>query len=204
MGFMSRYTGTERVDVTDLGPDDGTEYWVEIRSSLSGDEWDRADAVHVKTNANLKMNSGKAKAARQAAARRRAAMAGGEDVDGDEDLTALLSFDTPAYKATVLEKGIVDWNLTDQYGRPLPLKDPQGRAASIAVLPGEVRDRVFERIEEGRPKKRSKEEDADFRDEVPVGGQARDLGSSADPGVVDAGDLVVASWADAGGGAGAV
>lgn len=196
MGFMSRYTGTERVDVTDLGPDDGTEYWVEIRLSLSGDEWDRADAVHVRTSANLKMNAGKAKAAREAAARRRAAMAAGQEVEDDEDLTALLSFDTPAYRQTLLERAIVDWNLTDQHGRPLPLKDKEGRAASIRVLPGEVRDRLFERIEEGRPKKRSKDEDADFRDEVPVGGEARVLDASVDSGDLDAHDLVEAHWAD--------
>lgn len=196
MGFLSRYAGTERIDVTDLGPDDGSEYWVEIRSSLSGDEWDRADAVHVTTSANLKMNAGKAKAARQAAARRRAAMANGQDVEDDEDLTALLSFDTPAYRQTLLEKAIVGWNLTDQYGRPLPLKDKEGRAASIRMLPGEVRDRLFERIEAGRPKKRTPEQDAEFPDDVPVGGAAREIGASADSGDLDAGDLVVAHWAD--------
>jgi hypothetical protein len=195
MGFMSRYAGTERVDVTDLGPDDGTEYWVEIRSSLSGDEWDRADALHVKTAANMKMGAGKA--ARQAAAKRRAAMANGAQPEDDDDLTALLSFDTVAYRRALLEAAIVSWNLTDQHGRPLPLKDKEGRAASIRVLPGEVRDRLFERIEEGRPKKRTKDEDADFPGDVPVGGEAREIGASADPGNLDASDLVVANWADA-------
>jgi len=197
MGFMSRYAGTERVDVTDLGPDDGTEYWVEIRSSLSGDVWDRADALHVKAAANLKVSA--AKAARQAAAERRAAMANGHaagEVD-DDDLTTMLSFDTVAYRRALLEAAIVDWNLTDQYGRPLPLKDAEGRAASIAALPGEVRDRLFEKIEEGRPKKRTKDEDADFRDALPVGGEARDLAASADSGDLDAGAHVVAAWADA-------
>lgn len=203
MGFMSRYAGTERVDVTDLGPDDDVEYWVEIRR-LSGDEWDRADAVHVRTSANLKMNSGKAKAARQAAARRRAAMANGQDVEDDEDLTALLSFDAPAYRRAVLGYGIVGWNLTDLAGRIMPLKDDAGRAAAIAGLPPEVRDRLFERIEALRPKKRGADEDADFRDALPVGGEEGHLGSSADSGDLDAGDLVVASWADAGGGSGDV
>jgi len=200
MGFMSRYAGTEKVDVTDLGPDDGTEYWVEIRSALSGDVWDRADALHVKASANLKVSA--AKTAREAAAKRRAALANGQPVEDDgEDLTTLLSFDTVAYKRAVLEAAIVTWNLTDQHGRPLPLKDPEGRAASIRVLPGEVRERLFERIEAGRPKKRTPAEDADFRDEVPFGGEAREVGASADPGDLDAGDLVVATWADAGGGA---
>lgn len=196
MGFMSRYAGTEKVDVTDLGPEDGTEYWVEIRSTLSGDVWDRADALHVKASANLKVSA--AKAAREAAAKRRAALANGRPVeDDDDDLTTLLSFDTVAYKRAVLEAAIVSWNLTDQHGRPLPLKDPEGRAASIRVLPGEVRERLFERIEANRPKKRTAEQDADFRDEVPVGGEARELGASVDPGDLDAGDLVVAHWADA-------
>lgn len=196
MGFMSRYAGTEKVDVTDLGPEDGTEYWVEIRSALSGDEWDRADALHVKASANLKVSA--AKAAREAAAKRRAALANGRPAeDEDGDLTTLLSFDTVAYKRAVLEAAIVSWNLTDQHGRPLPLKDPEGRAASIRVLPGEVRERLFERIEANRPKKRTAEQDADFRDEVPVGGEARELGASVDPGDLDAGDLVVAHWADA-------
>ncbi len=196
MGFMSRYAGTEKVDVTDLGPDDGIEYWVEIRSSLSGDEWDRADALHVKASANLKVSA--AKAAREAAAKRRAALANGRAVEDEgEDLTTLLSFDTVAYKRAVLEAAIVAWNLTDPFGRPLPLKDADGRAASIRGLPGEVRERLFERIEAGRPKKRTPAEDADFRDDVPVGGEARVLGASADPGDLDAGDLVVATWADA-------
>lgn len=200
MGFMSRYAGTEKVDVTDLGPGDGIEYWVEIRSSLSGDEWDRADALHVKASANLKVSA--AKAAREAAAKRRAALANGRPVEDEgDDLTTLLSFYTVAYKRAVLEAGIVAWNLTDQFGRPLPLKDADGRAASIAGLPGEVRERLFERIEAARPKKRTPAEDADFRDDVPVGGAAQVLGASADPGDLDAGDLVVAAWADAGGGA---
>lgn len=195
MGFMSRYAGTDRVDVTDLGPEDGTEYWVEIRL-LSGDEWDRADAQQVKTAANMKLSAGKA--AGKSAAKRRAAMAAGQDVE-NEDLTALLSFDTVAYRRFVLETGISAWNLTDQYGRPLPLpvKDPDARRASIAVLPPEVRDRLFERIEATRPKKRSADEDADFRDEVPVGGEARILDGSVDPGDLDAHDLVEARWADA-------
>lgn len=205
MGFMSRYSGTEKVDVTDLGPDDGNEYWVEIRCALTGDEWDQADAVHVKTAANLKMGSAAAKAARRAAVRKRAAMAGGQQ-DEDEDMTALLSFDTPGYRRALLEAAIVAWNLTDQYGRPLPLpvKDKAGRAASIRVLPGEVRDRLFDRVEAGRPKKRTDAEDAEFPDDLPVGGQAREIGVSADPGDLDAGDLVVAHWADAGAGQGSV
>lgn len=203
MGFLSRYAGTEKVDVTDLGPDDGTEYWVEIRSTLSGDEWDRANALHVKAAANLTTNS--AKAARQAAAKRRAALAQGRSAeDGEDDLTTMLSFDTPAYRRALLEAAIVSWNLTDQHGRMLPLKDKEGRRASIAVLPGEVRDRLFERIEAGQPVKRSKEEDADFRDDLPVGGQAGEIESSADSGDLDAGDLVVAHWADSREGAPAV
>jgi hypothetical protein len=197
MGFMTRYAGTEKVDMTDLGPDDGSKYWVEIRSSLSGDEWDHADALHVKTAANMKMGAA-GKAARQAAAKRRAAMANGNgQIEDDDDLTALLSFDTPAYRRALLEAAVVSWNLTDQHGRLLPLKDKEGRAASIRVLPGEVRDRLFELIEANRPKKRSKEEDADFRDDLPVGGEAGEIGPSADSGDLDAGDLVVAHWADA-------
>jgi hypothetical protein len=197
MGFLSRYAGTEKVDVTDLGPGDGTEYWVEIRSTLSGDEWDQADALHVKTAANMKMGGKAAKAARAAAAKRRAAMANGNgQVEDDDDLTALLSFDTRAYRQFLFERAIVGWNLTDQYGRPLPLKDPDGRAASIRALPGEVRDRLYELIEANRPKKRSADEDAEFPDDLPVGGEAREIGSSADPGDLDAGDLVVAHWAD--------
>lgn len=198
MGFMTRYAGTEKVDVTDLGPDDGTEYWVEIRSSLSGDEWDRADALHVKTAANMRVGSKAGKAARDAAAKRRAAMANGGGPVEDDDLTALLSFDTPAYRRALLEAAVVSWNLTDQHGRLLPLKDKEGRAASIRVLPGEVRDRLFEQIEAGRPKRRSKEEDADFPDDLPVGGEAPELDASADPGDLDERGLVVAHWADAG------
>lgn len=196
MGFLSRYAGTERVDVTDLGPDDGTEYWVEIRSSLSGDEWDRADAAHVKAAANLTTSAGKA--ARQAAAKRRAAQAAGRPAEEDgDDLTTMLSFDTVAYKRALLEAAIVAWNLTDQHGRQLPLKDKDGRAASIRVLPGEVRERLFEKIEAGRPAKRTAEQDAEFPDDVPLGGETREIGASADPGDLDAGDLVVAHWADA-------
>lgn len=195
MGFMTRYAGTEKVDLTDLGPDDGTEYWAEIRSTLSGDEWDRADAEHVKVNANLTTSA--AKAARKEAARRRAAMAKGQPVEDDDDLTTMLSFDTPAYKRAVLLAGIVAWNLTDQHGRPLPLKDKEGRRASIAVLPGEARDRLFERIEAGKPSKRTAEQDAEFPDDLPVGGEAREIGASADPGDLDAGGVVVAHWADA-------
>jgi hypothetical protein len=198
MGFMTRYAGTEKVDVTDLGPDDGTEYWVEIRSSLSGDEWDRADALHVKTAANMKIGGKAGRAAREAAAKRRAAMANGDGQSDDDDLTALLSFDTPAYRSALLLAAIVSWNLTDEFGRELPLKDKDGRAASIRKLPGEVRDRLFELIEAGRPKKRSKEDDADFPDDLPVGGEAGEIGASADPGDLDEGGLVVAHWADAG------
>lgn len=200
MGFMSRYAGTERVDVTDLGPGDGIDYWVEVRQ-LSGDEWDRADAVHVKAAANLKVSA--AKTARKAAARRRAALANGQRPEDDgDDLTTMLSFDTAAYKRAVLGFGIDSWNLTDQYGRPLPLKDPDGRAASIAALPPEVRDRLFEQIEANRPAKRTTDEDAEFPGDVPLGGAPGQIGSSADPGDLDARDLVVAHWAEPGNSAG--
>jgi hypothetical protein len=195
MAFLSRYAGTSKIDLTDLADDDGTEYWVTIKKTLTADESDRAEDARVSAT-NITPAAGRA--ARAAAARRRA----GRPAPGDEDVVkTLLNFNSAAYKRALVEAGVVDWNLTDEHGQVLPLRPPEAKSRSIAALPAVVRNRIFEAIEDTTTaSERTEDEDADFRDRLPDGGGLRADGSPADPGPVGAGGVLHQDWSDAGGG----
>lgn len=198
MGFMSRYSGTDRIDVTDLADPDGTEYWIEVRRSLTGDQWDRADAAHMQAGASVTQNASEAgRAARRQAARRRSGQATAED---DAALNTLIKIDNASYRRAVLDFAVVDWNLTNEYGMKLPLEPAERREQSIALLPPEVRTRIVEHVEASKTAERDATEEAEFPGDVQDGGAGGQDGASADPGTVDAGGVVVAHWADAGAG----
>ena len=191
MSFLSHFSGTITVDLSDL-VGDGTEYWVKIKKTLTADETDRAEDARLSAT-NVSKAAGRA--ARGAAARRRAGRATPED---EETVKTLLNFNTGAYKRALVSAAIVDWNLTDEKDRLLPLHPAQAKALSIAQLPTVARDRIFEAVEETMAaEERDEDEDADFRDRVPDGGEFEDDGASADSGHLGARDGAQPAWADA-------
>lgn len=168
MAFLSRYTGTITVPMTDLGDADGTEYWVTIKKMLTAEETDRAEDTRISAT-NVTPAAGRT--ARALAARRRA----GNPAPGDEEATrTLLAFHSGAYNRVLLDAGIVEWNLTeDVHGHPqvLPLAPPEARARSLEKLPPAVRNRIVEAIEDTlAAAQRTAQQDADFPSSVPLGG----------------------------------
>lgn len=194
MGFMNRHRKVDTVDVTDLADPDGNEYWVKLRP-LSGDEWEAADAAQTEVRAQMSQNAGKA--ARAELARRKARRAAGLPPEEDDtQLQTLININTRAYRAYVIDHTIVNWNLLDEFARPMLLTpDPEQREAVIRVLPDGLRDRIVDWAEAHR-QTRTAAEDADFRGELPVSGQDGSLEPPADSGAVAQGDVVDAYWAD--------
>lgn len=204
MGFLTRHRRTTTLDVTRFADPDGTEYWVRLRP-LTGDEWEVADAAQTEMTTQMSQSTGKK--AREEIRRRKARRAAGlpvtEEDEDEGEMQTLVRVDLRAYRAAVLNFAIVDWNLNDEYDRPLPL-DPEDRAAreaSIRLLPKGARTLIVDWAEaqEAEP---SAEKEADFPGGLPVGGEDGALGASADPGAVAARDMVVAHWADGGAGVG--
>lgn len=199
MGFMTRHRAIDTVDVTDLADPDGNEYWVKLRP-LSGEEWEEADAAQTQVRAQMSQNAGAV--ARAELQRRKARRAAGlppeEGEDEDSQMQTLIHIDTPAYRALVIDHCLVDWNLTDEYDRPMVLdpSDAKAREASIRVLPDDLRDRIVDWAEAHRSSNRTAAEEAAFRGALPDGGADGALGQSADSGAVASGDMVVARWAD--------
>ena len=191
MSFLSHFSGTIKVDLSDLVPGD-VEYWVTIKKTLTADETDRAEDARLSAT-NVSKAAGKA--ARGAAARRRVGRSTPED---EETVKTLLNFNTGAYKRALVQAAIVDWNITGENERLLPLHPASAKAMSIALLPTIVRDRIFEAVEETMAtEERDEDEDADFRDRVPAGGEFEDDGAPSASGHLGAGDGVQPDWADA-------
>ena len=170
MGFLSGFVGTVKVDLTDLAPADGIEYWVELKKSLTAAESGRAEDARFSAQS---LSGAAGREARRLAARKRMGVRTEED---DEQVKTLLNFTSTEYKQRLLEAAVVNWNLTDEKGRPLPINTPTSKAASIRSLPAVAHDRLVEAVEtEIEDAERTREEDADFRDGVPVGDSVEDL-----------------------------
>lgn len=194
MGFMNRYAAIDKIEVTDLADPDGNDYWVRVRR-LTGKEWEEADAAQTKVRAQMTQSpQANGKKARAELERRRAGRAAGPQ--DEAALQTMIEINTGAYREVVLGYTVVEWNLTDQFERPLLLAPAEAREQSIGILPDEMRTRIVEHAEANRQTVRDADEDADFRGEVPGGGQDGEIGSPADSGTVDEGGVVLAHWAD--------
>lgn len=119
MGFLSKYTKTERLDL-------GDGFWVDIRPHLT--------------------------AAQKAAAE--------DKLISNDGKSAGMAVGTGSYTLEVAVQAIVDWNLTDEADRPLPVRPEEARRSSIALLPAFVTDKVLAAVKgaDGR----TKQQEADF------------------------------------------
>jgi hypothetical protein len=70
--------------------------------------------------------------------------------------------DTIAYQHELVFRSIVDWNLTDENGEPLPLTPANDKHASIRRIPQSVFIDLYTRINEASTP-RDKEDDIRFR-----------------------------------------
>lgn len=135
MGFLSKYTGN---DIVDLG--DG--YNITLKKFLAGNILEQAQAARAKaiteTTANAK--------------------------DKERKVVIVTSVDTATYTDLLLMEAVVTWNITDQYDNLLPLAPEDAKLKSIQMLPAEVREMLRERIEANTEStKRDDKAEADFR-----------------------------------------
>ncbi|MGW7001433.1 hypothetical protein ACWGCW_01050 [Streptomyces sp. NPDC054933] len=135
MGFLSRYSGT---DIVDLG--DG--FNVTILRHLPGDAQEAAETAKVRAIANVKTEEG----------------------DKQRSVEVATSTDMATYTTLLLAAAIVGWNLTDERDMPLPLTPDEAKLASMRRLPAEVRTRLREHIEQNiEASKRTPEQQEQFR-----------------------------------------
>lgn len=135
MGFLSKYTGN---DIVDLG--DG--YNITLKKFLAGNVLEQAQAARAKaiteTTANAK--------------------------DKERKVVIVTSVDTATYTDLLLMEAIVTWNITDQYDNLLPLAPEDAKLKSIQMLPAETRELLRDRIEANTEStKRDDKAEADFR-----------------------------------------
>lgn len=132
MGFLSLYKQTDRVEL-------GGGYYIDIKRHLSMAETARAEEMRVSKDIRSEMGAAK---------------------DGKAgDVTAtVMRIDQQAYNTEILVAAVVDWNLDDDQGVPLPLPPyipgkPTGddkanlvRRESIGLLPAFAVKRLLEQI----------------------------------------------------------
>lgn len=70
--------------------------------------------------------------------------------------------DTAGYQRQLVCRAIIDWNLTDEEGQPLPLAPDDAKMASILRLPQEVFGEIFDLVNETSGS-RSKDDEVRFR-----------------------------------------
>jgi hypothetical protein len=137
MGFLSRFTGTDIVDL-------GEGYSITLLRHLPGDAQEQAEAAKVKAVANVHT----------------------EDGDKQRTVEVATSTDIALYTTLLLDAAVVSWNLTDERDQIMPLAPLDARLASIRRLPAGVRTRLREHIEKnieaGKP---SAEDQQSFRGE---------------------------------------
>ena len=135
MGFLSRYSGT---DIVDLG--DG--FNVTVLRHLPGDAQEAAEAAKVRAVANVRTEGG----------------------DKQRSVEVATSTDMATYTTLLLAAAIVGWNLTDERDMPLPLQPEEQRLTSIRRLPAEVRTRLREHVEANmQAEQRTPEQQEQFR-----------------------------------------
>lgn len=125
-GFLSKYAGTTTVNF-----DDG--FWVTVRKSLPRGVSADARSLLMRPVMRIDQND-----------------------DGEsQKATTTADVDTSAFQDEIVYHSIVDWNLTDEGGQPLPLTPEAAKRASIKILPDEVFDAIYEACQ-GSPKRKPK------------------------------------------------
>lgn len=165
MGFLSLYSGTVRIDLTDQGDPDGY-WWVEVKKTLTGAELDLAEGKKLQMTAVANDDTKAAKAARERARRELLGLAVEPEEEQVPGARTSVRVDTAAYRLELLTLAITDWNLTDEADRPLPLVPFDAKRRSIKRLPPGVYDTVVARVEENAEasKTTTREEREDFRE----------------------------------------
>ena len=134
MGFLSRYTGVDQLDL-------GDGYHVTLLQHLPGEEQEAAEAAKVKAIATVSDDEGE-----------------------QRSVEVATSTDMARYTTLLLNAAIVSWNLTDERDVPLPLGTPDERLASIRRLHSGVRARLREHVEANiKRAKQSTEDQQTFR-----------------------------------------
>jgi hypothetical protein len=160
-GFLSLFDETERIVLSPPGAD--KEFWVAIKHYLTGEEEDEITDVSF-----------------GAQGMQLSAIAGMDEqqIKGRMDLVA--------QSRVLLRNSIINWNLTDRDDNPLPLAPRAAKEASIASLPGGVRDIITKRIAEIRKDhRRTPAERAAFRGAASGGDLDGDGGADGAGGVPD-------------------
>lgn len=135
MGFLSKYTGN---DIVDLG--DG--YNITLKKFLAGNVLEKAQAARTKATTETTANA----------------------KDKERKVVISTSVDTAEYTDLLLMEAVVTWNITDEYDSLLPLAPEDAKLKSIQRLPAEVRELLRDRIEANTEStKRSDKDEADFR-----------------------------------------
>lgn len=140
-GFLSLYSGTERVDL-------GDGWWVDLKRSLTHDEWTRVQA---------KLGAG----------RGTANLSTGEQVS---------NVDYTAYLTEMVTLSIADWNLTDETERVMRLAPEAELRRNVARLPAEVTTTLFNKCNTLNGP-RDKPEAARFPEPPGDSGQERETGA---------------------------
>lgn len=152
-GFLSQFDGTLTLDAStgavvddaQLAVDGKPEWWVEIRKTLDSGAFERAQR-HLVGDMGIE-----AKASEDA-----------------EDAVMRQRSDVIGYQRELALGGIVDWNLTDKHGDPLPCSNRTDLAASLEKLPPYLYTAIHAEIARNNQPRTAKEK-ATFRD----GGAAR-------------------------------
>jgi hypothetical protein len=164
MGFLSLYSGTVRLDVTDPSDPNG-HWWVDVKKTLSGAELDIAEGKKLQMTAVANDDT---KAAKMARERARLEMMGVEVQEESEPGTKTnVRIDTAAYRLELLTLAITNWNLTDEHDRLLPLAPLDAKRRSIKLLPPGVYDMIVARVEDNAEASKasaSKDEREAFRE----------------------------------------
>jgi hypothetical protein len=117
MGFLNIYAATEKIYV---GTDADTQWWVEIRISLTKADYDGAQE-------SLGMSAFRFAAGQSSAA---------------------TTMNLTAYQTEVVARSIVNWNLTDENDVMLPIGSLAEKRTSLARLPQSVFNAIYERVNE--------------------------------------------------------
>jgi hypothetical protein len=112
--FANRFSGTVRENITDPNDPQGY-FWVDLKKTIPGAALDRLDAT-----------------------RYQAVSVPHTKPDGSIENVLETRIDLPAYRRELLVASIADWNLTDEFERPYPLKPEAQLRESVEQLPPAV------------------------------------------------------------------
>ena len=116
MGFLSKFTGTNRVDL-------GDGFWVDVRKFLTSEQQDAIDTELIKPTMQI-VPDGKGKFRQELVA----------------------AMDMAAFGRETAAQAIVAWNLTDTDDAPLPCATVEERRRSLAKIPAPIVRQIADAI----------------------------------------------------------